>query len=114
MPTFTTSPQWRTSVLPRGLGFEELASGLPRENSHERTECVVTARLHRRRRVVTSDSRKTSSSLASFGSSFGHDNACPSSTAIRDSWRSLWQCTGGTECGFERAELAVRAEGVFG
>jgi hypothetical protein len=55
------------------LGFEQLASGLPREGSYKRTECVITARLHRVRRDVTNDSRKTSSSLASFASSFGHD-----------------------------------------
>src|SRR3954470_10823144 len=55
------------------LGFEQLASGLPREDAYERTECVITARLDRLRHDVTNDPRKTSSSLPSFASSFGHD-----------------------------------------
>ena len=55
------------------LGFEQLASGLPREDSYEDTECIITARLRRLRRGVTNDPRKTSSSLPSFASSFGHD-----------------------------------------
>jgi hypothetical protein len=55
------------------FGFEQLASGLPREDSNERTECVITACLYRLRRDVTNDPRKTSSSFASFASSFGHD-----------------------------------------
>ena len=54
------------------FGFEQLASGLPREDSYERTECVIAARLGRLRCKVT-HTRKTSSSLASFASSFGHD-----------------------------------------
>src|SRR6266436_397024 len=72
MPTFTTEPQWRTCVLLRAPAFEQLASGLSREDSYERTECVIAARLGRLRCKVT-HTRKTSSSLASFASSFGHD-----------------------------------------
>src|SRR3954470_12797804 len=66
----------RTSVenfcLAARLGFEQLASGLAREDAYERTECLIAARLGRLRCKVT-HTRKTSSSLASFASSFGHD-----------------------------------------
>src|SRR3954471_6966826 len=114
MPTFTTSPQWRTSGWPR-LGFEQLASRLPREDSYEHAECVITARLHQlRRRDVTNDPRKPSSSLASFASSFGHDT--PAHVQRRFAIR-------GVRCGDEWAALSAApnawrlvasAEDVFG
>jgi hypothetical protein len=59
--------------LAAALGFEQFASRLPREDSDERAECIITARPGRRRCKVTPNTRKTSSSLASFASSFGHD-----------------------------------------
>src|SRR5882672_641735 len=105
MPTFTTSPQWRTSVLAARLGFEQLASGLPSEDSYERSECVITARLGRLRCKVTHNTRKTLSPLASFASSFGHDTPAHLQRrfAIRgvrdgDEWAAL-------ECGSERVEI---------
>jgi len=55
------------------LGFEQLASRLPGEHAHERAKCVIAWRVDRRRRKLTIDSRRTSSSLASFAFSFGHD-----------------------------------------
>src|SRR3954449_1207035 len=60
---FTSVENFRLAAR---LAFEQLTSRLPREHSHERTECVITACLYRLRRDVTNDSRKTSSSLASF------------------------------------------------
>jgi hypothetical protein len=73
------------------LGFEQLASRLPREHPDERAQCIIASRVDRLRCKVTRNTRKTSSSLASFPSSFGHDTACPSSTSIRDSRRSWWR-----------------------
>ena len=97
------------------LGFEQLPSGLPREDSHERTERVITACLHQlRRRDVTDDPRKPSSSLASFASSFGHDT--PAHLQRRFAIR-------GVRCGDEWAALSAApnawrlvasAEDVFG
>ena len=55
------------------LAFEEVTSRLPREHSYERAKCVIASRLGRLGRQVTNESRKTSSSLSSFASSFGHD-----------------------------------------
>jgi hypothetical protein len=95
------------------LGFEQLASRLPREDPYERTKRVIATRLHRLRRDVTNDSRKTSSSLASFASSFGHDT--PAHLRRRFAIR-------GVRCGGEWAalsaapnatSLASSAEGVF-
>jgi len=55
------------------LGFEQLASRLPREHAHKRAKCVIAWRVDRGRRELTIHTRRTSSSLASFAFSFGHD-----------------------------------------
>ena len=55
------------------LGFEQLASRLPREDSYQRAKRVVATRINQRRRDATNDCRNTSSALSSFPSSFGHD-----------------------------------------
>ena len=55
------------------LGLEDLPCRLPREHSHNSANRVVASRVDRRRRNAATRSRKTSSSLASFASSFGHD-----------------------------------------
>jgi len=85
------------------LGLEELACCLPREHPHERANCVITSCVDRRRRKAASRSRKTSSSLASFASSFGHDT--PAHVERRFVIRGVrdgdeWAAP---ECGSERA-----------
>jgi hypothetical protein len=101
---FTSVENFR---LAAHLGFEQLASGLPREHSHERANCVITPRVDRRRRKAASRSRKTSSSLASFASSFGHDTPAPVERrfvirGVRDG--DEWAAP---ECGSERVEIGV-------
>jgi hypothetical protein len=54
------------------LGFEQLASRLPGEHAHKHAKCLIAWSVDRRRRKLTIDSRRTSSSLASFAFSFGH------------------------------------------
>jgi hypothetical protein len=80
------------------LGFEQLASGLPRENPNVRAKGVITSRTDRICPNVMDDSRKTSSSLASFASSFGHDT--PAHLRRRFAIR-------GVRCGGEWAALSA-------
>ena len=54
----------------RGPPTRRTASGM---HSYERAKCVIASRLGGLGRQVTNHSRKTSSSLSSFASSFGHD-----------------------------------------
>jgi len=96
------------------LAFEQLTSRLPREHSHERPKCVINSRLTRLGRNVTSDLWNTSSSLASFASSFGHDTPAhvERRLAIRgvrdgDEWAALSAAP-------NASRLASSAEGVFG
>ena len=96
------------------LGFEQLASRLPREHSYERAKCVINSRLNRLGRNVTNQSRKTSSSLSWFASSFGHDTPAHVERrfAIRgvrynDEWAALSAAP-------NASSLASSAEGVFG
>jgi hypothetical protein len=96
------------------LGFEQLAGGLPREHSYECTERLIAPRVHRLRRDVMNDSRKTSSPFASFASSFGHDTPAHLQRrfAIRgvrdgDEWAALSAAP-------NASRLASSAEGVFG
>ena len=80
------------------LGFEQLPSRLPGEHAHERAKCVIAWRVDRRRRKLTIDSRRTSSSLASSAFSFGHDT--PAHVQRRFAIR-------GVRCGDEWAALSA-------
>ena len=101
-------------LLAARLAFEELTSRLPREHSYERAKCVIASRLGGLGRQVTNHSRKTSSSLSSFASSFGHDT--PANVERRfvirgvrdgDEWAALSAAP-------NASRLASSAEGVFG
>jgi hypothetical protein len=80
------------------LGFEQLPSRLPGEHAHKRAKCVIAWRVDRRRRKLTIDSRRTSSPLASFAFSFGHDT--PAHVQRRFAIR-------GVRCGDEWAALSA-------
>jgi hypothetical protein len=55
------------------LRLERFARRLPRQNSYERAKRIVACRINRDGYSATNDWRNSSSSLASFASSFGHD-----------------------------------------
>ena len=114
MPTFTASPQWRTSVLPRASDSNSSRAACRASTRTNARSASSPARINRRRRNVTNDSRKTSSSLASFASSFGHDTPAHVERrfAIRgvrdgDEWAALSAAP-------NASRLASSAEGVFG
>jgi hypothetical protein len=96
------------------LAFEELTGRLPREHSYEGAKCVIGRGLNWLSRHVATDSRKTSSSLSSFASSFGHDTPVHLQRrfAIRgvrsgDEWAALSAAP-------NASSVASSAEGVFG
>jgi hypothetical protein len=95
------------------LRLERFARRLPREHSHERPKCVINSRLTRLGRNVTSDLWNTSSSLASFASSFGHDTPAHVERRFEirgvrysDEWAALSAAP-------NASSLALSAEGVF-
>jgi hypothetical protein len=108
---FTSVENFRLATR---LGFEQFASRLPGEHAHKHAKCVIAWRVDRRRCKLTIDSRRTSSSLASFAFSCGHDT--PAHVQRRFAFR-------GVRCGDEWAalsaapnawRLAASAEDVFG
>jgi hypothetical protein len=89
------------------LRLERFARRLSRQNSYERANRIVAWRINRRARSATNDWRNTSSSLASFASSFGHDT--PAHVERRFAIRGVrdgdeWAAP---ECGSERAVLGI-------
>jgi hypothetical protein len=104
---------------PAQLGFEQLASRLPREHSHNSANRVVASRVDRRRRNAATRSRKTSSSLASFAPSFGHDTPAHVQRrfAIRgvrdgDEWAAPESGSERVEIGVERGRCVRRSDRV--
>ena len=96
------------------LRLERFARRLPRQNSYERAKHIVAFRINRHGCSATNDWRNTSSSLASFASSFGHDTPAhvERRLAIRgvrdgDEWAALSAAP-------NASRLASSAEGVFG
>jgi len=96
------------------LRLERFARRLPRQNSYERAKHIVACRINRHGCSATNDWRNTSSSLASFASSFGHDTPAhvERRLAIRgvrdgDEWAALSAAP-------NASRLASSAEGVFG
>jgi len=96
------------------LRLERFARRLPRQNSYERAKHIVACRINRHGCSATNDWRNTSSSLASFASSFGHDTPAhvERRLAIRgvrdgDEWAALSAAP-------NASRLAWSAEGVFG
>jgi hypothetical protein len=67
---FTSVENFRLAAR---LGFEQLASRLPREHSYERAKRIVALRVIRPVRDATNQRRNTSRSLSTSASSFGHD-----------------------------------------
>jgi hypothetical protein len=95
------------------LRLERFARRLSRENSYDCAKRLVAWCINRCGRSATNDWRKTSSSLASFASSFGHDTPARVDRrfAIRgvrdgDEWAA-------PECGSERAVFGVERRGRF-
>jgi len=96
------------------LRLERFARRLSRQNSYERAKHIVACRINRHGCSATNDWRNTSSSLASFASSFGHDTPAhvERRLAIRgvrdgDEWAALSAAP-------NASRLASSAEGVFG
>jgi hypothetical protein len=87
------------------LRLEHFTRRLPRQNSYERAKRLVAWCINRRARSATNDLRNTSSALASFASSFGHDT--PAHVERRFAIRGVrdgdeWAAP---ECGSERVEI---------
>jgi hypothetical protein len=96
------------------LGFEQLASRLPREHSDERAKCVIISHLDPRCRKGAIRLRKTSSSLASFAFSFGHDT--PARVIVDSRFAAFVMAMKGRHLSAapKALYLASSAEGVFG